>query len=78
MSWALYARELVTYPETIVLARTLAHLPGQPRQGPAPRAHPAITAFLTHTAHQLGIERLAPPPDDLLWTFIHRTPTRNG
>ncbi|MFF7459388.1 TniQ family protein [Kitasatospora sp. NPDC008115] len=76
-SWALYARDLVTYPETITLARILAttSLPGQPRQGPTPRTHPAITAFLTHTAHRLHLERLAPPPGDLLWTWIHHTRT---
>ncbi|WP_329587317.1 TniQ family protein [Kitasatospora sp. NBC_01250] len=79
-SWALHARGLVTYPETIVLARTLAttRLPGQPRQGPAPTPHPAITAFCRHTAHRLGIARLTPPPSDLLWTWIHRTPARSG
>ncbi len=79
-SWALYARDLVTYPEAVVLARTLAtaRLPGQPRQGPAPAPHPAITAFCRHTAHRLGIARLTPPPSDLLWTWIHRTPARIG
>ena len=72
MSWALYARELVTYPETITLARTLAttRLPKQPRQGPAPQAHPAITAFLRHTAHQLHLERRAPPPGDRVWPGV--------
>lgn len=80
-SWALYARALVTYPETTALARTLAHahtrLPGDARQGPVPTTHPAITAFLHHTAHQLGITRLAPPPNDLLWTWIHQTRPAN-
>ena len=79
MSWALYARDLITYPEAIVLARALAtaRLPRQPRQGPAPTPHPAISAFCRHTAHRLGIARLAPPPSDLLWTWIHQArPTR--
>ncbi|WP_431675969.1 hypothetical protein [Kitasatospora sp. KL5] len=76
-SWALHARSLVTYPETIVLARALAtaRLPRQARQGTAPAPHPAITAFCRHTAHRLGIARLTPPPRDLLWTWIHHTPT---
>ncbi|MFF8919354.1 TniQ family protein [Streptomyces sp. NPDC015032] len=79
-SWALYARTLVTYPETITLARALAQarLPDQPRQGPLPATHPAITAFLHHTAHQLHLPRLAPPPTDLLWTWIHQARPTNS
>ena len=71
-SWALHARPTVTYPETITLAQTLHHaqFPERPRTGPAPGTHPATTAFLTRTAHHLGLPRLTPPPTDLLWTWI--------
>ncbi|MGW2402490.1 hypothetical protein ACWCYY_38690 [Kitasatospora sp. NPDC001664] len=76
-SWALHARALITYPETIVLARTLAttRLPEQSRQGTDPGPHPAITVFCRATAHRLGIARLTPPPGDLWWTWIHHTTT---
>ncbi|MFD7732162.1 TniQ family protein [Kitasatospora phosalacinea] len=76
-SWALYARGLITYPETIVLARTLAttRLPRRPRHDTNPCPHPAITALCRSTAHRLGIARLTPPPDDLWWTWIHHTTT---
>jgi len=72
-SWALHARAVATYPETLILVRALHHarLPDRPRTGPVPGSHPAITAFLTRTAHNLGLPRLAPPPTDLLWTWIH-------
>jgi len=73
-SWALHARALITYPEMIVLARTLAttHLPQRVRQGTDPVPHPA---FCRRTAHRLGIARLTPPPSDLWWTWIHHTTT---
>jgi TniQ len=78
-SWALYARRLVTYPETITLARTLTRpQPPAPTSAtghrPRPGPDPATTDFLTRTAHHLGLARLTPPPHDLLWTFIHQTP----
>lgn len=72
-SWALHARHAVTYPETITLAHALHHarLPDHHRTGPVPGSHPAITTFLTTTAHHLGLPRLTPPTTDLLWTWIH-------
>ncbi|WP_217251530.1 hypothetical protein [Streptomyces sp. AC602_WCS936] len=60
-SWTLTARDAVTYPETVTLAR---HLSRTPR----PQADPG---FLGHTASTLGLDRLVLPPDDLLWTWIH-------
>ncbi|MGW3078610.1 hypothetical protein [Kitasatospora sp. NPDC001132] len=71
-SWTLLARDAVTYPETVTLARALATT----RRFPAPRhghPHPAIHTFLDHTATALGLARLTPPPRDLLttWTRHH-------
>ncbi|MEU2393446.1 hypothetical protein [Streptomyces sp. NPDC007369] len=60
-SWTLAARDAVTYPETVTLARHLSRTP-----------HPQADAgFLDHTATDLGLEHLVLPPDDLLWTWIH-------
>ncbi|MFF0390526.1 TniQ family protein [Kitasatospora sp. NPDC004615] len=71
-SWTLLARDAVTYPETVTLARTLATtgLFPAPRHG---RPHPAVRAFLDHTANTLGLPRLTPLPADLLttWTRHH-------
>ncbi|MDH6130556.1 hypothetical protein [Kitasatospora sp. GP82] len=77
-SWALHAGPLVTYPETVTLARALhqARLPTQHRTGPVPASHPAIAAFLTRTAQALDLPRFTPPPTDLLWTWIHHHPRR--
>ncbi|WP_406291931.1 hypothetical protein [Embleya sp. NBC_00896] len=63
---------MIMYPETVVLARALARtrLPATSR----PDRHPAAGAFLEHTAHTLGLARLTPGPDDLLWAWIrHHT-----
>ncbi|WSY16534.1 hypothetical protein OG928_32980 (plasmid) [Embleya sp. NBC_00896] len=71
-SWELTARPVIVHPETVVLARVLARtrLPATPR----PDRHPAVTTFLEHTAHTLGLARLAPGPDDLLRSWIrHHT-----
>ncbi|MEU6896320.1 hypothetical protein ABZ934_32200 [Streptomyces sp. NPDC046557] len=65
-SWALTGRELVTYPETVTLARHLARTP-----------HPQTDhGFLDQTANILGLGQLVLPPDDLLWAWIHTTQQR--
>ncbi|MFJ8444351.1 hypothetical protein [Kitasatospora griseola] len=66
-SWTLLARDAVTHPETIALARTPA------TTGPFPRpcrGHPcpAVPTFLDHTAGALGLPRLTPLSGDLLTT----------
>ncbi|MFJ2864015.1 TniQ family protein [Kitasatospora sp. NPDC087314] len=72
-SWALLARDAVTYPETVTLARALATT----AMFPAPfhgRPHPAVHAFLDHTATALDLPHLTPLPGDLLTTWTrHRT-----
>ncbi|MET7304436.1 TniQ family protein [Embleya sp. NPDC005575] len=76
-SWELTARPVIIHPETITLARVLAHtrLPATPR----PDRHPAVTGFLGHTAHTLGLGRLAPSPEDLLWSWTrHHTRPRKS
>ncbi|MGW7448532.1 TniQ family protein [Kitasatospora sp. NPDC054795] len=74
-SWALLARDATTYPETVTLARVLHHhralLTPDNHDGPRRHTHPAITAFLHHTATRLGLPRLAPSDADPLWTWIH-------
>ncbi|MFH8387943.1 TniQ family protein [Kitasatospora sp. NPDC018058] len=74
-SWALLARDAVTYPETVTLARALHHhralLIPDDHNGPRRHTHPTITTFLHHTATQLGLPRLNPSDDDPLWTWIH-------
>ncbi|MDY0816243.1 TniQ family protein [Kitasatospora purpeofusca] len=71
-SWALLARPVVTYPETVALAQALHHhrvlavLNGSTSS--RPRTH---TSFLHHTATQLGLPRLDPSDDDPLRAWIH-------
>ncbi|WP_331729863.1 transposase (plasmid) [Kitasatospora sp. NBC_00070] len=75
-SWALLARDIVTYPETVTLAHALHQhrvlaVPGG-HTSTRPRTH---TAFLRHTATRLGLPRLDPSHDDPLHAWIHhRTP----
>jgi hypothetical protein len=47
---ALLARDLVIYPETVALARTLAVLPNRP--------HRTTNGALTLIAHRLNLDRL--------------------
>lgn len=72
-SLALVARTAVTYPETIALARLLAHTQLTTTPTPRPRRHtdPATTRFLGRLAHHLGLPALHPTHDDPLWTWIH-------
>ncbi|MFC8350835.1 hypothetical protein [Streptomyces sp. NPDC057280] len=56
----LLTRSLITYPETITLARALARVPARGLP------HTQHARFLQHLAHALGLPRLAPPPSDLL------------
>ncbi|MGW1768450.1 hypothetical protein ACWCQL_30970 [Streptomyces sp. NPDC002073] len=69
-SWALTGRDTVTYPETVTLARLLAHtrLPHHPN--PTTRQQ-TNRAFLNQTAHHLGLDHLTPAPNDLLRQWIH-------
>ena len=62
---ALLTRDLVTYPETVTLARTLATLPSWPRR------HTGDA--LNHIAHRLGLPRLAPNANDPLRAFLTHT-----
>ncbi|MEU6846306.1 TniQ family protein [Streptomyces sp. NPDC046716] len=57
----LTCRNLITYPETLTLAKTLDQLP------PHPLTHTHETVFLHHLAHRLHLHRLAPADHDLLW-----------
>ncbi|MFF7339693.1 TniQ family protein [Streptomyces sp. NPDC008163] len=62
---ALVTRDLVTYPETVALARTLAALPNQP--------HRDTVKALTLIAHRLGLPRLASNANDPLRVFLTHT-----
>ncbi|MCL7494813.1 TniQ family protein [Streptomyces sp. MCA2] len=62
---ALLARDLVTYPETVGLARTLAALPNRPR-------HTTDDA-LNLLAHQLGLPHLPLNANDPLRIFLTHT-----
>ncbi|WP_331773053.1 hypothetical protein OG948_57530 (plasmid) [Embleya sp. NBC_00888] len=67
----LTARPVIVYPETVTSsAPSLAHTQ---RRHPRPDRHPAVTAFLEHTAHTLELARLAPGPDDFLRAWTHHT-----
>ncbi|WP_164764524.1 hypothetical protein [Streptomyces lydicus] len=61
---ALLTRDLVTYPETVVLARTLATLPNRPHD---------TSDVLTHIAHRLSLARLTPAANDPLRAFLTHT-----
>ncbi|MEY9849745.1 hypothetical protein ABH940_006857 [Streptacidiphilus sp. BW17] len=67
------ARQAVTYPETITLARHLAHARITTTPTPHPKRHtdPATTHFLTHLAHHLHLTALHPHTSDPLWNWIH-------
>ncbi|MEU2556826.1 hypothetical protein ABZ589_35035 [Streptomyces sp. NPDC013313] len=62
---ALLARDLVTYPETVALARTLATLPNRPQC----TTNDAITLI----AHRLNLDRLTPNANDPLRVFLTHT-----
>ncbi|MFD4529493.1 TniQ family protein [Streptomyces sp. NPDC058470] len=62
---ALLARDLVTYPETITLARTLATLPNPP--------HHDTDDALSLIAHRLELPRLPLNANDPLRTFLTHT-----
>lgn len=62
---ALLARDLVTYPETVALARALATLPNRP--------HHDTGNALSLIAHRLGLPRLAPNANDPLRVFLTHT-----
>lgn len=64
-SHTLLARDLVIYPETVALARTLAVLPGQP--------HPSADDALNLIAHRLGLPRLTPNANDPLRSLLTLT-----
>ncbi|NIY62115.1 hypothetical protein [Streptomyces malaysiensis] len=59
---ALLARDLVTYPETVVLARTLATLPS--------RHHHTTGYTFTFIAHRLGLPRFTPAVNDPLRAYL--------
>ncbi|MER7001394.1 TniQ family protein [Streptomyces sp. NPDC000410] len=61
---ALLTRDLVTYPETITLARTLTTLPNRPHR---------TDDTLTLIACQLGLTRLTPNGHDPLRVFLTHT-----
>ncbi|WP_308798036.1 hypothetical protein [Streptomyces sp. UH6] len=62
---ALLARDLVTYPETVALARTLAVLPNQP--------HRTTDDALSLIAHRLELPSLASNANDPLRAFLTHT-----
>ncbi|MGC5008748.1 hypothetical protein [Streptomyces sp. DT203] len=60
----LLTRDLVTYPETVALARTLATLPNRPHDA---------SDVLTHIAHRLSLARMTPSANDPLRAFLTHT-----
>ncbi|PJN29006.1 hypothetical protein CG747_45990 [Streptomyces sp. CB02959] len=66
-SAVLLARDLVTYPETVALARTLATLPHH--LGACPTRVP-----LGLIGHRLGLDRFSPAPSDPLHTYLRSRP----
>lgn len=62
---ALLTRDLVTYPETVALARILATLPNRP--------HRTTDDALSLIAHRLGLPRLASNANDPLRVFLTHT-----
>ncbi|MFF7250051.1 hypothetical protein ACFZBU_39885 [Embleya sp. NPDC008237] len=73
VSAVLLARTVVTYPETVALARALTTLPHRvprdtPHEARYARRH---TRALEHIAGHLELPRLVVPPDDLLWARLH-------
>ncbi|MGW0737106.1 hypothetical protein [Streptomyces sp. NPDC002851] len=69
-SLTLLARRIITYPETVILARALTHIPGHGLP------HTQHAVYLQHLAQQLELERLAPIPGDLLFTRLTPGPHR--
>ncbi|MFF2813819.1 TniQ family protein [Streptomyces sp. NPDC058000] len=67
-SAVLLARDLVTYPETVTLARTLATLP---HQHPTPHVHDAVGVI----GHKLALTRLSPTANDPLTTYLGSHPS---
>ncbi|MEU8915553.1 TniQ family protein [Streptomyces nigrescens] len=65
-SAVLLARDLVIYPETVTLARTLATLPHQHRARPT-------RDILTVIGHRLALTRFFPATSDPLHTYLTRT-----
>ncbi|MFE5869550.1 hypothetical protein ACFQ6V_12995 [Streptomyces roseifaciens] len=65
-SATLLARDLVIYPETVALARTLTTLPHQYR------THPTRDT-LGMIAHHLGLPILTPTPSDPLVAYLTRS-----
>jgi hypothetical protein len=61
----LLARDLITYPETVALARALATLPNRP--------HRTTDDALSLIAHRLGLPRLASNANDPLRVFLTHT-----
>ncbi|MFD7551724.1 hypothetical protein [Streptomyces sp. NPDC059816] len=59
------ARDLITYPETVTLARTLATLPNRP--------HRDTGKALNLIAHRLNLARLTPKANDPLYVFLTHT-----
>ncbi|WP_173874406.1 hypothetical protein SALCHL_006546 [Streptomyces albus subsp. chlorinus] len=62
----LLARDLVIYPETVTLARTLATLPHQHRA-----QHPRKT--LTAIGRRLELTQFSPTTSDALTVYLTRT-----
>jgi hypothetical protein len=62
---ALLARDLITYPETVALARALTTLPS--------RQHHTTNGALTLIAHRLNLDRLTPSAKDPLRVFLTHT-----
>ncbi|USQ85912.1 hypothetical protein NFX46_40305 (plasmid) [Streptomyces phaeoluteigriseus] len=63
---ALLTRDLITYPEPVALAHTLATLPNRP--------HRTTNDALSLIAHRRGLTRLSPSADDPLNVFPTHTP----
>ncbi len=74
VSAVLLTRAVVTYPETVALARALTTLGGAPTRGAAPDTAGAVA----HIAGHLGLARLVVAPDDLLWARLHHRPPGAG
>ncbi|MDQ1013426.1 hypothetical protein QFZ82_007994 [Streptomyces sp. V4I23] len=64
-SSALLTRDLVIYPETVALARSLATLPSRP--------HHDTNDALTLIAHRMNLDRLTPNANDPLRVFLTHT-----
>ncbi|MFF8619070.1 hypothetical protein [Streptomyces sp. NPDC015350] len=65
-SATLLARDLVIYPETVILARTLATLPHHLRAQPT-------RGILTVIGHRLALTRFSPTTSDPLTVYLTHT-----